>query len=365
MRFAFTVHRRRIRAEGFGLHRLINECIAKGIVLQNIKFVSDIEAVMSVSDEDYKRLKKLARSRYRITVSSESGWVPFICGLKMRKATLVGLSVFFIILYYQSLFVSEIRIYGYEHFTESEVRQALSDIGFDVGSRKLRTKEEANDVKLHLFKELPGISWAGITYKGTLAEVTIVEGEENHKRETVNAPCDIVADKAGYIVEVLPREGVRAAEDGEYVAPGDVIISGAVPYKSTNYAKGDQGELTRYVHAAGTVKIHVPYYVEFSILPNVVDSLSGNDIISAAFEEGESDYDFVKRVSDKKIRQFMRENVVEKAQITNKDLNFTAKENIIEVKVLIETLQETGTEREIQIETEINQETVDGSKQSI
>ena len=61
----------------------------------------------------------------------------------------------------------------------------------------------------------------------------------------------------------------------------------------------------------------------------------------------------------------MRENVVEKAQITNKDLNFTAKENIIEVKVLIETLQETGTEREIQIETEINQETVDGSKQSI
>lgn len=59
MRFAFTVHRRRIRAEGFGLHRLINECIAKGIVLQNIKFVSDIEAVMSVSDEDYKRLKNL------------------------------------------------------------------------------------------------------------------------------------------------------------------------------------------------------------------------------------------------------------------------------------------------------------------
>jgi len=147
--------------------------------------------------------------------------------------------------------------------------------------------------------------------------------------------------------------------------PGDVIISGAVPYKSTNYAKGDQGELTRYVHASGTLKVHIPYYVEFSILPNVVDSLSGNDIVSAAVYDGESEYDFVKRVSDRKIRQFMKENVGSKAQITNKDLNFNVKENIIEVRVLIETLQEIGIEREIEIQTEINQETFDGSEQSI
>ncbi|MCI8630819.1 MAG: hypothetical protein HFG67_00925 [Firmicutes bacterium] len=365
MRFAFTVHRRKIRVEGFGLHRLITECIAKGIVLQNIRFISDIEAVMSISAEDYPRLKKLAKSKYRITVSSEEGWLPFIHGLKMRKAALLGLSLFLIIIYYQSLFVSEIRIYGYEHFTEEEVRTALSDIGFEVGSRKLSTKDEANEVKLHLFRELPGISWVGITYKGTLAEVTIVEGEENPKKETVDAPCDIVADREGYIVEVIPREGIRAVEDGEYVVPGDVIISGAVPYKSTNYAKGDQGELTRYVHASGTVKVHIPYYVEFSILPNVVDSLSGNDIVSAAVYDGESEYDFVKRVSDRKIRQFMKENVGSKAQITNKDLNFNVKENIIEVRVLIETLQEIGIEREIEIQTEINQETFDGSEQSI
>ena len=49
MRFAFTVHRRKIRIEGFGINRLITDCLAKGIVLQNVKFISDIEAVMSVS----------------------------------------------------------------------------------------------------------------------------------------------------------------------------------------------------------------------------------------------------------------------------------------------------------------------------
>ena len=181
------------------------------------------------------------------------------------------------------------------------------------------------------------------------------------KMKRIRVPCDIVADRGGYVVEVLPREGLRAVEDGEYVAPGDVLISGAVPYKSTNYARGDLGELIRYVHASGTVKVHIPYYVEFSILPNAVDSLSGNDIMSATIYDGESDYDFVKRVSDKRIRQFMRENDLDKAQITNKDLNFSIKENIIEVRVLIETLQEIGTEREIQI----NQEILDGSEQSV
>ena len=44
-----------------------------------------------------------------------------------------------------------------------------------------------------------------------------------------------------------------------------------------------------------------------------------------------------------------------------KDLKFSYKENIIEVRVLIETLQEIGTEREIQI----NQEILDGSEQSV
>ena len=85
MRFAFTVHRRKIRIEGFGINRLITDCLAKGIVLQNVKFISDIEAVMSVSAEDSPKLKKLAKSKYRITVSKGEGFMPFALGLRNEK----------------------------------------------------------------------------------------------------------------------------------------------------------------------------------------------------------------------------------------------------------------------------------------
>ncbi len=370
MRFAFTVHRKKIKIEGFGLHRLITDCIAKGIVLQDIRFLSDLEAVMTISAEDYPRFKKLARSKYRIVISAEKGFIPFLRHLKFRKATLVGLSMFFIILYYQSLFVSEIRVYGYEHFTEQEVRDALSAVDFREGERKLKTKEELNAVKLHLFRELEDISWVGITYKGTLAEVTIVEGQEGENRKPDETPCHIIADKSGYIVEIIPREGLRAKEDGAYVQPGDILISGIIPYTSTNYANGDQGEQYRYVHANGIVKVHIPYYFQFRIRQGVIDSLSSEDFdaegdVSAAMREDESEYDFVKRISDRKIRQFMRENVTEKAQITNKHLNFTEKENIIEVQVLIEVLEEIGDEQPIEILQEETQEILDGSKQPI
>ena len=43
----------------------------------------------------------------------------------------------------------------------------------------------------------------------------------------------------------------------------------------------------------------------------------------------------------------MRENLTENAQILNKDLNFSYKENIIEVGVTLEVCLQIGTEQEL------------------
>ena len=117
-----------------------------------------------------------------------------------------------------------------------------------------------------------------------------------------------------------------------------------------------------YVHAKGQVKLRVPYYIEFRILQGIVDSRQPDDLISAVCRDGESEYDFVKRISDKELRIYIKENMDETVQITNKHLNFTVKGNIIEVGMLVETLEETGIEQKLEIK---KQEITDVSKQPI
>ena len=88
---SFTAHQKKIKIEGFGLHKLISECLRYKIQIRDLHFISDIEAEMLIKASDFGKLRKLAKSRFRITVVSESGYIPFLFGLKARKAMLAGM----------------------------------------------------------------------------------------------------------------------------------------------------------------------------------------------------------------------------------------------------------------------------------
>lgn len=354
-KYSFTAWQVKLKIEGFNIHRLLSEMMRRRIEMRDIKYVSETEMEMATSITDYYRIKKLVGKKYRIEILNETGYIPLIKKLKLRKATMIGLAFFFILLYYQSLFVSEIRIYGYEHFTESEIRQVLEEAGFHEGARKLRTKDEMNKVKLHMFNRLDRLSWVGITYDGTLAEVTIVEGNDWKEVTDTSVPCDVVADKSGYIASISVTQGIMMVDEGTYVSPGDVLISGVMPLNSTAYGMPGSEITERYVHADGDVEIYVPHHFKFQIRDGILDENAEKSIITAVREKNESDEEFVKRIADKEIRRYMKENVSETAVLTNKGLNFEVKENIIEVYVLLETLEKIG----------IKQEIMNGSEQSV
>ena len=79
----------------------------------------------------------------------------------------------------------------------------------------------------------------------------------------------------------------------------------------------------------------------------MVLSTADGDTIALVGLAGESDFEFVKRASDKMIRRYAKENFVNMANIINKGLNSGKKENIINVNVLFEATEEIGREQEI------------------
>ncbi len=354
-KYGFTAWKVRLRIEGFELHKLMSELLKRNIKAKDIKYISETELQLSVGITDYYRIIKSAGRKYRIELLNEKGYIPFVKKLKMKQATMVGLAFFFILLYYQSLFISEVRIYGYEHFTENEIRSILAEAGIYEGARKFTTKDEINKVKVHMFNNLDRLSWVGITYDGTLAEIVVVESDEEKKIEDTEIPCDIIADKSGYIASISVTQGIRMVDEGMFVSPGDVLISGIMPLTSTAYGMPGSEITERYVHAAGDIEIYVPYHFTFKIRESVLDEKEEQGVITAVRCRSENEEAFVKRIADKEIRKYMKENVPETAMLTNKGLNFTVKENIIEVYVLLETLEKTG----------IKQEIMNGSEQSV
>ncbi|WP_246213230.1 sporulation protein YqfD [Aminipila butyrica] len=383
-----------IRIEGFKQQELLSQCMKKNIPLRQIKIKNNIELTMRVRQEDFDLVKKLGKNKYRFTVLSEGGYIPLLSGLLANKARILGIAIFLFIVYFQTLFVSEIRIEGYEGFTEREVRQCLRDGGMFEGSRKSMDLEK---LKLYLYDKLDNVAFVGINMKGCLAEVRIVEGTINLEKVDKSAPCHIVADREGYVERVTPIEGIRAVDTGDYVNKGDILIAGNIPIQSTTYGQPENSLTERYVHAEGKVTARIPYWFVYnqSAYERVKKptgkffytfqvqlgekTLSTEEIyqpyevsvkeelktvkglrpfpfsFSVAkvnevelFSRERSREEMEKQVN-KLIRQEIKEKLPKNTQILNKSLYFTNKKNIIEVAVMIESLQEIGMEQEIVI----------------
>lgn len=387
---SFLKHYKKVTVEGNNPERLINLCISRKLNLKNIKYVSDYKVNFYVAFKEYEILLGIAGGRYRVTLMDEYGCLFRIKCLMKRKVLLTGILIFLCVLTYQSFFVAEIEVLGYESISEQMLRQSMKEAGFYEGCRKNIQLEK---VKLNLYEDFNNIAWIGIKYKGNLAQVTIVETDYIYEKEKISdvSPCNIVAAVDGYINSVDPEEGIRTVEDGAFVKAGDVIISGIIPLEKTTYEEVDDKENISYVHAAGTVEAKVPvrlnYYIEscesvkdktgrkmllvaindrtlleelcpyemstkkpitllnwikplkFKFQLNLVEEV---EVTQREISEKE-----IKNLAVNEIHKFAEEKLPDNAQILNKSLNFTWEKNIIYIGVTLETLQKIGIEEEI------------------
>lgn len=364
----------------------------KKIPLRNIKIKNNIEMTIKIKKSDFAFFNKIAKNVYKISIISEGGYIPLLSVILNNKARVCGILVFILIIYFQTFFISEIRIDGYEVFTEREIRECLKEVGMFEGCSKSLDLEK---IKLDMYDKLDNVSFVGINLKGCLAEVKIVEGTINLEKIDKSKPCNIVASKEGYVYKVTPIEGIRAADTGAYVRKGDIVIAGTIPIESTAYGQPESDLTERYVHAEGTVLAKIPYRFIFNQNAyDIIKKKTGKFIYSVDLRLGEkhictadlynpfeiSKFKEMKTVKgirpfpfsfsiskvneielqsrkrskeeiEKEVNKLARKEIKEKlpknVQIINKSLYFGQEKNIIEVAVMIESLQEIGKEQEI------------------
>ena len=325
----FIKHQVRVRLEGFRPERLISQAAAEGVTVRDIHYKDETEVSFTVSGEGFRRMKKLAKSRYKFTVLSQKGIIPAMICLRRSRMTVAGVALFLLLFFAQTLFVREINIIGCRSITETAIRQSIAEEGLYEGALK---RFDCEAIEKKLFQTFDNIVWARVAYEGNYVEVQISESEQAPS-ETVgdSIPCDIVAETDCYIEQIYTYKGRGQAAENDYVKKGDILISGTVPIEHPSYPVEEGETLYHYTHADGKIVARVPYYYTFSL-----------------------DSDLTEEERNKEARRLLRlwikENVPESAQIINKDFHFTEKKNIISVYGTVETRQQVGIEKEIVID---------------
>lgn len=384
------MHFMMIRVEGFQLEKLLSLCLKHNIPLRNLRMRSDMEMTFTIDRSYYEQLLRLAKNRHQITVIDERGIVPPLTRILKKKSTLIGVALFVLLLVYQSSYVSEIRVNGYERLTESEIREELAAAGLYEGCNK---NVDLDRVEIRMFQALPDISWIGITLKGNMAVATVIEGTPELEQVDTSKACHIVATREGYIETIIAREGKEAVAKGDFVEEGDMLITGILTIEDKTYTSDPENPPLRYVHANGEVYAKTVYrFIRYQEKNDILKKLTGKslwgfsikigDLIldtskilwpydQAIYEEKEI-VDWIRPIpfrlminrqmevqtekverteasieslGNRQARDAIKENISELARISNKSLKFSAEENIIKVIIMVEAVEQIGAEK--------------------
>lgn len=198
--------------------------------------------------KDYKRIKELAsKTKAKIKVVGTKGLGFFFIKLKKRFSLVIGVILFIVVIHYMASFIWGIDINTERNIPPYNIRLQLYNLGIRPGISKSHLN--VYDIEKKLVERNSDIMWARVRIYGSYLKVTIAERQEPPQITNNTNPCDIVANKDGYILRVYTKSGTAAVKHGDVVKKGQVLI------------KGEQGkeESTYSVHAAGSVIAQVSY----------------------------------------------------------------------------------------------------------
>lgn len=239
----------KINIEGYYIERFINICRKENIPVWNIKKEKDIRLAFNIKIKDFKKICKIAKTtKCKLKIKKKKGF-PFILNrYRKRKIFAIFLIIVIILIGMSSNYVWNIEVIEENGNNLENIMQNLNQSGLVVGKRKseINTKEVINKVRL----ERNDIAWMGIELKGTNAIVKVVKSDEKPDIIDENEYCSIVADKAGIITKISAQDGTANVKVGDTINEGETLINGWVEGKYTGI---------RYVHAKGEIQAKVWY----------------------------------------------------------------------------------------------------------
>lgn len=215
-----------VRIEAVEIEKILNFLWNKNVEIRNIKNNNKFSVDLQIELKDYKVLNEgVKKGRGKMKVIHRKGVKFFFLRFHSRKFLILGIAIFFYILYYLSTFIWKVDVITQRYLAPVEVRNTLKSYGIDVTTKK--SSIDVVEVEKALVRDFDEIMWVKVRIEGSKLSVEIKERQEPPQiKEKPNYTGNIVAKKSGVINRITTISGTPVVKTGQVVDEGDLLIKG-------------------------------------------------------------------------------------------------------------------------------------------
>ena len=183
---------------------------------------------MYIKVSGFRKLKPILRkTQTKVNILERFGLPFFFHHYRKRKLFFIGIFSCLIIIYSMTFFVWNIDFEGNQTITDEVLIEYLESekIYHGMAKRKVNCEQIVKDIR----KNFDEIIWVSASLDGTRLFIHVKENADTFVPDEEEAePSNIIADKAGTVVEMITRNGVPQVSVGSTVVQGDLLVSGTV-----------------------------------------------------------------------------------------------------------------------------------------
>ncbi len=205
--------------------RVLNLCASRRLALWDVCWITPTEFACTLSWGDYHHLRRAAEKLDCVlTVEGRRGMPFFLRWLRGRRALSISLAACALGLLLSSFFIWDFEIEGNQTVSDREILRALEKNGVTMGTFGLSV--DGDDLRNHVLLDLPQLSWIAVNVTGCRAHVQVRERVEAPDIVDRREPSNLVARRAGLVLEIRTLAGERMVLPGTTVEEGQLLISG-------------------------------------------------------------------------------------------------------------------------------------------
>ena len=214
-----------VRVESAFPERVLNLCAARDLGFWDLRWESETAFTCRLSRADFRELRRAAgKLECSVTPLHRSGAPYTLRRLLSRPALAAGAVVVGLWLVLGSFFIWEFTIEGNEALPDEVILRALEEQGVGIGSFGLSLDGE--DLRNRILLELPELVWLTVNVSGCRASVQVRERVPVPETVDRKALSNLVARRAGLVLEIHAFSGVKCVVEGMSVEEGQILISG-------------------------------------------------------------------------------------------------------------------------------------------
>ncbi|OCA86441.1 sporulation protein YqfD [Pradoshia sp. D12] len=232
----------KVKIKGQGTERFINRMLKEGIQVWDAKNMGTETVVFYMKLSDVPQLRKAVRnSGCKVSFLERRGGPFFALKLKRYSGLVVGVMMFFMIIFILSNMIWGIKIEGASPAIEHQISKELDDMNIKVGKLQFAVGD-MEDIQKELSERVPSITWIGVQLEGTTFHFQVVE-KKQPKKNSADLYVNLISAKKATIVQTMVERGQGLVEKHQVVSKGQILVSGFIGKEDNQKFVGAKGKV--------------------------------------------------------------------------------------------------------------------------